>query len=43
MPSRPRGKKRTTITKIVPTKDIQFTVIDPTMGYGFVIHGLTLY
>jgi len=23
--------------------DIQFTVIDPTMGYGFVIHGLTLY
>ena len=28
MPSRPRGKKSTTSTKIEPTKDIQFTVIE---------------
>ena len=28
MPSRPRGKNNTTSTKIAPTNDIQFTVID---------------
>ncbi len=38
---------RSDSTTIVPNwagvTDIQFTVIAPSVGYGFVIHGLTLY
>jgi hypothetical protein len=32
-----------TVLNLAGVTDIQFTVIDPSVGYGFVIHGLTLY
>jgi hypothetical protein len=39
----PRSDSTLTVPNWAGVTDIQFTVIDPTVGYGFVIHGLTLY
>src|SRR5262249_13830974 len=39
----PRSDSMLTVPNWAGVTDIQFTVIDPTVGYGFVIHGLTLY
>jgi hypothetical protein len=38
-----RSDSTLTSLNLAGVTDIQFTVIDPTIGYGFVIHGLTLY
>jgi len=38
----PRSDSAVTTLNLSIVTDIQFTVIDPSMGYGFVIHGLTL-
>lgn len=38
----PRSDSATQSLDLTKVTDIQFTVIDPTVGYGFVIHGLYL-
>jgi hypothetical protein len=39
----PRSDSTMSVPNWANVTDIQFTVIDPSVGYGFVIHGLTLY
>ena len=39
----PRSDSTLSALDLTQILDIQFTVIDPTMGYGFVIHGVALY